>query len=98
MHCLSMKSVERTKTEAGLGAFHSVVDETENWKLVNFRYCPVRGYGAVSWACQSWTTTYCHTLGMSFQGSSVVSVFRRVVWVHIPISYCVFGRKMLSAR
>ena len=49
MHCSSMKSVERTKTEAGLDAFHSaVVDGKKNLKLVNFRYCPVRGYEAVS--------------------------------------------------
>lgn len=99
MHWSSMKSVERTRTEAGLDAFHSVVvDRKKNLKLVNFRYCPVRGYEAVSWACQSWTIACCHTLGMSFQGSFVVIVFHHAIWVHVPISYCVFWRKTLNAR
>ena len=81
MHCSSRKSVERIKTEAGLDAFHLVgdVDGMKDSKLVNFRYCPVMGYEAVSWAFQSWTVICCHTLGMSFQDFSVAAVFHRGV-------------------
>lgn len=81
MHCSSRKSVERIKTEAGLDACHLVgdVDGMKDSKLVNFRYCPATGYEAVSWASQSWTVIYCHTLGMSFQDSSVAIVFHRAI-------------------
>ena len=74
-----MKIVKRTKTGAGLDTVHSVVDGTKGSKSVNSRYCPVMGYEAVSWACQSWTAICCHTLGMSFQGSFVVVVFHHVI-------------------
>ena len=90
MHCSSMKSVERTKSEADSDAVHSVaVDGTRDWKLVNFRYCPVTRYEAVSRACQSWTIICYHMLGMNFQGSSFVAVFHHAIWAHVPISYCV---------
>lgn len=45
-----MRSAEKTKTEAGLDAFHSVVvggAGMKDLKLVNSRYCPVMGYEAV---------------------------------------------------
>lgn len=80
MHCSSMKSVEMTMTEAGLDALHAVVvDGKKDSRLVNFRYCPVMGYEAASWACQSWTAICCHTLGMSFQGFFVVVVSHHAI-------------------
>lgn len=83
MHCSSMKSVERTKIEADLDAFHFVVvvvvDGMKDSKLVNSRYCPVMRYEAGSWACQSWIAICCHTLGMSFQSSFVVVVFPHAI-------------------
>lgn len=67
MHYSSMKNVGMTETEAGLDAFHFVVvDGKRDSRSVNFRYCPMRDYGAASWACQFWTAIYCHTPGMSF--------------------------------
>ena len=67
MHYSSMKNVEMTEIEAGLDAFRFVfVGEKRDSRLVNFRYCPARDYGAASWACQSWTAVCCHTPGMSF--------------------------------
>ena len=49
MHCSSRKSVERIKIEAGLDASHPVVvDGTKDSNSVNFRYCLVMGYEAVS--------------------------------------------------
>ncbi len=77
MHCLSVKSTERTETEAGLGAFHSVVDEMRDSMLVNSRYCPEMG--AASWVCRSWTAIFCHTRGMNFLGSFVVGVFHHAI-------------------
>lgn len=81
MHCSSRKSVERTKTEAGLDAIHFVgdVDGMQDSKSVNSRYCPMTGYEAVFWAFQSWTVVCCHMLGMSFQDFSVANVFHRAV-------------------
>ena len=72
------RSAERTKTGVDLEAFHSVVaDEMKGSKPVNFQYCPMMGYEAVSWVCQSWTRLCCHTLGTSFRGSFAVVVFHR---------------------
>ena len=89
MHCSSMKNVERIKPEVGLDAFRFVVvDGMKELKLVNFRYCPLTDYEAVSWACQSWTTICCHMLGMRFQCSSAVIVFHHAIWIHVTISGC----------
>lgn len=107
MHCSSMKSVERTKIEADLDAFHFVVvvvvDGMKDSKLVNFRYCPVMRYEAVSSACQSWIAICCHTLGMSFQSSFVVVVFPHAIagswhWVSVPRDYSILHPDVLQNR
>ena len=78
MHYSSMMAVKRTNSEAGWGAV--VVDGgTKDSTLVNLRYCSMMGYGAVSWACQSWTATCCHTLGMNLQDFFVVAVFHHAI-------------------
>ena len=81
MRCWSMTSVERTDFEAGLDARRSAVVDggTKDLTLVSFRYCSAMAYEAVSWVCQSWTVTCCHTLGKSLQYSFVVAVFHHAI-------------------
>ena len=74
MHCSNMMSGEKTTSAAGSG-----VDGMKDSRSGSCLYCPMMGYEAASWACQSWTTICCHTLGMNWQGSFLVAVSHHAI-------------------